>query len=522
MTFLPATEDSCYTNMSANKQQIAKNAIYLYIRKGISIIIGLYTARLLLQRLGFDDYGLYGVVGSIVVMFNALRYIFTDSVQRYINVAKSNSDDYSVSEIFSIGINVHILLSIIFIIIVEVGGQFILYNLDYGQTPYWEVQILFQFSIFTAVTTFLTVPYDALIIANEKFNAYALLSIVDIVLRLIAVIVLSVFQSYRVLWYALIIFIVSIIVRVINVRYCKYKFKSEANYRRETRRELTIEMTKFAGWNFMGNFGYWVTFSGTDFILNHFGGLAINAARGITNQVFSNFQQFIGDLNTSFRPRSMMLYSEGNHDEYYNLMFLNTRVNFFICSILGISFIIFANIILKIWLSIVPPHTVIFCQIILLYSIVRSLRGPIDIYFKVKGNLKYYQLTEFFITVLNIPISWIALSNGAPLYSVFLIMAILECFNFISITCIATIFCDFRGLEYFNRVGSRILIMLIIVLAISWFTHNPVLDLSSDGLLILIQGIVPVITLIFLEFFVLFDSSERNRLISILFRKHNR
>lgn len=507
--------------MSANKQQIAKNAIYLYIRKGISILIGLYAARLLLQRLGIDDYGLYGVVGSIVVMFNALRYIFTDSVQRYINVAKSNGGDYSVSEIFSIGVNVHIFLSIIFIIIVEVGGQFILNNLNYGQTPYWEVQVLFQFSIFTAVATFLTVPYDALIIANEKFNAYALLSIVDIILRLLAVIVLSVFQSYRVLWYALIIFLVSIIVRVINVKYCKHKFKSEASYRRKTRRDLTIEMTKFAGWNFMGNLGYWVTFSGTDFILNHFGGLATNAARGITNQVFSNFQQFIGDLNTSFRPRSMMMYSEGDYDGYYSLMYLNTRVNFFICSVLSIIFIIFANIILRLWLGVIPPHTVIFCQIILIYSIIRSLRGPIDIYFKVKGNLKYYQLTEFFITILNIPFSWIALSNGAPLYSVFIIMAILECFNFIAITCIATFFCNFRGMEYIKRVGLRILIMLIIVLVVCWFSHNSVLDFNC-GLSILTWGIMPVITLIVLEFFILFNSSERSRLISILSRKHKR
>ena len=500
--------------------QIAKNAIYLYLRKGFSIMIGLYSSRLLLQRLGMDDFGLFGVVGSVVTMFYALRYVFTDSVQRYINVAKGKGQPDEVSEIFSTGINVHIMLSVAFIILVEIGGLIILPRLNIGDVPVWEVQTLFQLSLFTAVVSLLTIPFDALIIANEKFNAYAVLSMIDVSLRLLAVILLAIVPEWKVVWYSLFLFIVAIFVRYINAVYCKQTFKNEAIYRRNTRKELLIDMSKFAGWNFLGNIGYWMVYSGSDFILNHFGGLVVNAARSITNQVFSNFQQFVGDLNTSFRPRSMQLFSEGKMSEYYTLFFLNTKVNFIICSVLTFAFSAFANPILKLWLGDVPPYTAVFCQTILLYSVIRSLRGPVDIFFKVNGDLKLYQIVECSITLLNIPLGWLALHLGAPLYGIFVLMALLEIINFVTILSIASFRFRFNGKLYLKVAGYRILIQLpILAIAYNMFT-----TILSNHTLSLLHNIVLFIVTIcvigFFEILAMFNKDERRRILS-LFTKNN-
>lgn len=503
------------------KKRIAKNAIFLYARKGFSILVGLYTSRLLLERLGFDDFGLYGVVGSVVVMFNALRYIFSDSIQRYINIAKGEQNNSKIAEIFSIGINIHILLSIIFIIVVEIGGFFILPHLNTGHAPNWVIQIIFQASLFSAIVTLMTVPYDALIIANEHFKAYAVFSIIDVILRLVLVIALVLFTSWRVVWYAVFTFAILLFIRSINAYYCKKHFHEESAYTMVRNKALTLEIAKFAGWNFIGNLGYWLTFSGLDLVLNHFGGLVINAARNIANQVFYNFQQFIGDLNTSFRPRSMMLYSNGEIKSYYNLMFLNTKTNFFICSVLCFIFILFTPEILKIWLSNVPEDTTIFCQIILLYSLIRSLRGPIDIYYKTIGQLKYYQVIECVLTVLNLPFSYLALKNGFPLYSVFIIMAGIETVNYITMVILASAKFGFKGYIFFKDVLYRIIIGLVLGYALFYILYY-LKNQTNSIVVISILLLISIVVISSLELFVLFNYSERAKLYSLaakFFRK---
>lgn len=508
--------------MTSNTSQIAKNAVFLYFRKGISILIGLYAARLLLRELGDADYGLYGVVGSIVIMFNALRYLFADSVQRYINVAKGEGNNNKVSEIFSVGVNVHILLSIIVIIAVEIGGIFLVPKLNVGNVPAWQVQTLFQFSILTSVVTIMTVPYDAVIIANEKFNAYAYLSIIDILLRLGAVVALIAIPHNKVIWYAALILAVALGVRLLNMAYCKRAFKEEVKYIGLKNKALTIEMAKFSGWIFFGNFGYWVTMSGTDLILNRFGGLIINASRSIANQIFTNFQSFIGDLNTSFRPRCMILYSEGEMDEYYKLAFMNSRTNFLICSTLGLTFITFANFFLRIWLGNVPEYAAIFCQTILLYSIVRSLRGPFDIFFKVAGKLKYFQISECIITLLNLPISWIALAKGAPLYSVFVIMTILEIINFCAMLLISTKLYGFRGKEYIKKVGSRILLTSLILTSLYAFAFAPIADNNHNIWVNLFLCLALIVVILVIQAFTLLNSGERNKVFKLIQKKCGR
>lgn len=497
------------------KKRIARNAFFLYARKGFSILVGLYTSRLLLERLGYDDFGLYNVIGSIVVMFNAFRYLFSDSIQRYINTAKGKGDISAINKIFSIGVNIHLALSILFIIVVEIGGLLILPHLKTGNASTFEVQIIFQSSLFSAIVTLMTVPYDALIIANERFNAYALFSIIEVILKLVLVFCLVFFTSNRVIWYAIFIFLILLLIRCINAIYCKYNFKSEAVYVNVKDRALMVEISKFAIWNFVGNIGYWLTFSGLDFILNHFGGLVISASKSIANQVFYNFQQFIGDLNTSFRPRCMMLYSSGDINGYYQLMFLNTKTNFFVCSLLCFIFILFAPEILQLWLSSVPPDTVIFCQTILLYSLIRCLRGPLDIYFKTIGKLKTYQLSECILTLLNIPISIIVLSLGAKLYSVFIIMCILEAINYLNIIIIATKKYDFIGVVFYQLIITRILLGTFVGLILFELFHY-LKSFATDTIYLCILFFCSFFCILLSEFYILFTHNEKLKILSII------
>lgn len=504
--------------MESNNKQIAKNALFLYFRKGIAILIGLYSARLLLKELGDDDYGLYGLVGSIVMMFNAIRYLFPATIQRYMNVAKGTGNGSNVHEIFSVGMNIQIVLSIVFLLVVEIGGIILLPKLNIGTIPMWVVQMVFQFSVATVIISFLTVPYDAIIIASEKFNAYAYISIIDVFLRLIAVVLLVLVSEWKIIWYAIFLFISSIIVRIIYHIYCSKNFKQETKYIGFKNKKLCIEMLKFSGLNFIGSCGFWIMMSGTDFILNKFGGLVINASRNIANQIYSNFKQFVGDLDTSFRPKLMQLFCSGDFNEYYRLTFFNARLNFFVASILGFSFILLADFILRIWLTEVPKDAVIFCQTLILYPIIGSIRGPIDTFFKVVGKLKYFQISEFIITIVNLPISWLLLSNGVPLYWIFINMAILETVNNISSTLIATKCYQFKGTEYMKNVIIRAILLMILntVICLLYFKLK---YLVLNNIVYLILAFVPIIFIMAIEILTLFTRNERNKLIGIVANK---
>ena len=58
---------------TSENKRIAKNTLALYARTIIVMVVSLYVSRVLLDKLGVDDYGVYNVVGSIVVLFSFLH-----------------------------------------------------------------------------------------------------------------------------------------------------------------------------------------------------------------------------------------------------------------------------------------------------------------------------------------------------------------------------------------------------------------------------------------------------------------
>ena len=170
-------------NSVSNNTKIGVNTIYLYAQKGVTIIVALYASRVLLKCLGIDEFGLYGLVGSIVVMFNSLRGLFSSSIQRFINVSKGYNDSNEVSKIFSMGLNIHIVVGIILAILLEIVGFILIPRLEIANGNYNAAYWILQWSILSTVFSLLTVPFDALIIANEKFSAYATFSLIDAFLR---------------------------------------------------------------------------------------------------------------------------------------------------------------------------------------------------------------------------------------------------------------------------------------------------------------------------------------------------
>lgn len=197
-------------NVSENNRRIARNTLLLYGRKAVTMLIALYSSRVLLQYLGIDDFGLYGLIGSIIAVFTSLKSTFAASVQRFLNVNKEESITRK-NEIFCMGMIIHVLIAVVFILLAEIGGAILLPNLNLNTEKLIVAGCILRFTILSAAVSIITVPFDALAMANEKFDALAVISIIDSVLRLCVIFILSFSPIQRVVFYAILLLCVTIV-----------------------------------------------------------------------------------------------------------------------------------------------------------------------------------------------------------------------------------------------------------------------------------------------------------------------
>lgn len=500
------------SNHKANKQ-IARNTIFLYVRKILTLLIALYTSRVLLQTLGIDDFGIYGLIGSIVVIFNSLRGLFASSIQRFLNIEKSSSDDCQ-NRIFAMGVSIHIGIAVLFFIVVEIAGLVMIPNLNLEPEKISVAYIVLQFSILASVVSILTVPYDALMMGKERFDAIAGFSLLDSFLRLGIIYLLTLAPSNRLVFYSILVFGVSLVIRLVNAIYCKRQFPTIAKYYLVRDRRLFKEMTKFAGWNFFGNLGYSLTNQGLNFVLNLFGGVVANAARTIAYQVNNNMRSFVVDIAVAFTPQSMMAYKE-NKTRFYNLQFFSVKASSAIFLIFAFPVYLLTEPVLKLWLGECPEYSVAFIHGILFYSMVRNWHGPIDIAFKSANRMQAYQICEIVIMVLNLPLSWLSLHLGAPLYSIFVVMTIVEIINMIAILVIGKTQIDFPVWEFVKDVviPSCAAIAIFIIGYFAFVMSG--FDTESIIKLLMWCAVLATIALV-VNMLIVFNKTERGKLFEMI------
>lgn len=497
-----------------NIKRLSKNIIFLYVRMLVLLIVMFYTSRVLLQELGIDDYGLYNVVGGIVLLFASLKTIFSSAIQRFINYEKVNSSIGRIQEIFSIGVYIHLIVSILFFIIVEIAGLWYIGNKlvvspDRISAAYWVL----HFSVLSSIVMIMTIPYDALIIANEKMDFFAYASILDGVLRLIIVFCLFTLDFDKLKLYSVLVFLVSLIMRGVNMLYCKKHFP-ECKLVKVGDKKMVKNMASFAAWNFIGNLAYSISHEGINILLNMFWGTTVNAARGIVYQIKNALTTIMRNIVVAVNPQGISLYAESKKNEFLYLLDLYTRVVAFIYIMMALPLFLYADDIIKLWLGILPMHVVEFLRIILLYMLFRALHYPLDLVFKASGNLKKYQLYETIALLLTVILSYISLKNGGTMEVPFGIMLLVEAINYFNILYLAGKNDDFNLSRYVKTTLSIILVIIIITVGESYLLQNLFRDMNFI-FHILLQLLVMACTILIWGL----NKSEKHKLLNLVARK---
>ena len=408
-------------HQSENNKRLAKNTIFLYFRMLLLMCVGLYASRVLLRTLGIDDYGLYNVVGGIVTMFGFLNATLSTSTQRFLNVELGKSDGGDVKKVFSCSLLLHALLVLIVFVLAEtVGLWYVMEKLVLPPGREVAAMFVYQFSVVSICVQIVQLPFMSTIIAHERMNIYAYVSIYEGLAKLGILFAIQALPFDHLILYAFLILCVQLSVAVIYNIYCHRHFE-EARFRFRYEKGLFGEMLGFSGWNVIGNLASVCNSQGLNMVINAFFGTAINAARGIAFQVHSLVQQLIGNFQLAVKPQVIKYYAAGEKEAMVNLVFNAAKYSAFLMIIASVPLMLEIRPLLHLWLGEYPEYTVIFVQLILFRSIISSMTGNIVMVVHASGYLKNVGLFSGGILLLVLPISYILLRMGFPPYIPFII-----------------------------------------------------------------------------------------------------
>jgi len=442
-----------------SNKRIAKNTFFLYFRMLLTMGVSLYTVRVILKTVGVVDYGIYNVVGGIVVMFSFLSSTMSSASQRFFAFELGQGNREQLKRTFSMTMTIYILIAAAILLLAEtVGLWFLNTQLTIPAERMEAARWVYQFSILAFMMTMFTVPYNAAIIAHENMRVYAYVSIIDVILKLVIVYLLVLFSFDKLQLYAVLTFSVTTLVTLIYRTYCIRKFE-ECRYSFYWEKPLFRKILSYSGWNLLGALSSVGKNQGINILLNVFFGPTINAARGIAYQVQSVVLNFGNNFFTAVRPQIIKSYAAKQHDELMRLVFQSTKFSFYLLLFLSLPLLLQTNFILGLWLDKVPDFTIVFIQLVIIDTLLELLMNPIVTLVQATGKVKWYQVAVGGVRLLCLPIAFIFLKLDFGPEAVFYILVVNTILCNVLRVIMAKKLVDFDLKGYFKQV---VLIMAVV------------------------------------------------------------
>lgn len=413
-------------DIAENNKRIAKNTIALYFRTFITMIVGLYTGRVMLQALGVDNYGINNVVGGIIGFSSLITGSMSGAISRYLTYSIGQGNKERVKIMFSTSVNAQILMSVIAVIILEIFGLWFLNNeanIPEGRmiAAHW----VFHCSILSLVIGLIISPYNALLVAHERMGIYAYTSIAEVAFKLVTVFLILSYDGDRLILLSILSVLVGFIMCIFYGWYCKKNFEEASYNPRVFDKVLLKEITVFSGWNFFDN-GAWIfATQGVNMLVNIYFGVAFNAARGIAQTVNTSVQSFVVNFTMAFSPQITKTYAAG--DREYAVMLCNrgSKFTWLMMLVFIVPVCCEAETLLKIWLGKVPEWTTLFLRLAMMESLIISFGQNFFRLLQADGHIKKYTIHYTLIIGLVFPISWLLYSCGAPVWITYVVFFII-------------------------------------------------------------------------------------------------
>jgi len=392
------------------------------------MFISLYTVPLVLRALGASDYGLFNLVAGVIAMLAFLNASMTVSTQRFMSVYMGSGDLTKINAVFNASIVLHVIIAFLVFLLFE-GASLFLFSgfLNIAPDRIDAAKIVYQFLVISMMFTILSVPFEAIINANENMLALSVISIVDSVLKLALAISLSMISYDKLVFYGLGFTVITVFCMICMMAYTKYKYADiRFNIRRSFSQELFKEMFGFAGYNTLSGFAMICRNQGIAVVLNLFFGTVVNAAYGVANQINGVLSNFSSTLQMSINPQLMKSEGAQNRERMLNISFMSSKFSVLVLSFFAIPLIIEMPYVLRLWLHDFPEETLWFSRLILILSLIYQYSVGLMSAIQSVGKIKQYTITICIVLLMNIPVACFLLWLGFPAWSVLCGMIFIE------------------------------------------------------------------------------------------------
>lgn len=495
---------------------IAKNTIFLYGRMFVTLIVSLYTSRIVLSTLGIVDYGVYNVIAGFVSMFVFLNSALTASIQRYYNYERGINGEKGIEKVYNAAIVTQSILAVLVIISVEIIGLWYLNNkLVIPHNREWAAHIVFQLSLISIIAIIMLIPYSALVLSKERMNFYALVGILDTFLRLGMVVLLPYVPYDKLVAYACLAPIISGMDYLLYYIYVKRNllptsFKFEINI------PILKSIFSFSGWNAVGSFSIMLRGQGVNMILNLFFGPVVNAARAVASSVQSAIMGFVYNIFSATRPQLTEAYAVGNYQRSTSLMFSVSKICFILIYFFALPIGTEIHYVLHLWLGDnVPQYAGEFTVINFAIILIDVLNTPVSMIMLATGKIKKYNLVASILGLTILPFSYLILKCGASPISVYYISLLISVI--VQYVCLQIMHKE-TGISlhaYFQEVILPITIMVLLTVSIPLLIGSLI---PIESLRFIISILVAFTIVLLVSYTIVFNKPEK-QLIKNIFQK---
>lgn len=444
--------------------RIVKNTLILYVRLLVTSVIGLIASRFILQALGVSDFGLYNVVGGIIFMLAFLNNVMVSTTYRYLAYELGSRDENLVNRIFNISLVIHILLALLIVIIAEVVGvYYITHFLNIASGKMDDALYVFHFSLFSTFISILSVPYQGLVTAMEKFSVIAGIEILKGFLYLSTVIFLLFYDGNRLRLYSVLMSIISSLPTILYFLYCRKGYPSLIVWNFQKGMAKYKEMLVFSFWIMFGAAANTGEMQGSALIINLFFGTILNASYGIANQVNNVVKTFSQNLNQAVIPQITKSFSVGNTERTMQLVIYSSKYSFMLMLLPALPILLETDFILKLWLKDVPQYTSIFIQYMIVNALISTSNAGIPAAVHATGKIMYFQIVLSTLSLLGLPISYFLLKFGFAPYYLLLTYTCIAVINFFVVQILLKRLINFNIKKFFFEAYLKMIKVLVAV-----------------------------------------------------------
>ena len=502
-----------------NNKRIFKNTLFLYIRMLLIMCVGFYTSRVVFATLGEVDYGIQNVVGGFVGVLAFLSSTVSSALSRYFAFEIGRGDKDKLNKYFVLSFIAYTIIAVIVVLLAEtVGLWFVQNKMTIPSERMDAALVVYQFAVLGFIMHLFIIPYNSLIIAEEKMNVYAYISILDVVLKLLIVYLLSIGDFDKLKLYAALLFFSTLISQAMYVVYVSAKYKEESRLHLYWNKPMFTNLLSYSGWTLFGTISDVSRGQGLNILINLFFGPVVNAARGLAYFIDGAIERFVSGFYTACRPQITKLYAKGEQADMMRLVFRTSRLCYYLVITLSIPILIELDHVLVFWLHKEPPeYTTIFTQLVIVNAIINSLSYSFITAISAVGKIKWFQIVTGGLKVLTLPIAYVFLKLGYPPQSTLVVTIGITVVAQISRVIFMMRLNKMSLKDYCKDVIARVCMVTIVA-----FIATKIIDvfiICDNVLMLIVFGVLSVLLTLTIIYILGINREERNSLNNLIVKR---